>query len=213
MTNLLPFAFGFLTAIVGIFPPGLINMTAAKISVQDGKTRALLFTLGALIIIFFQTLIALIFARYIDSHQDIVNLLRQIGLGIFSMLTIYFLWIAKKPKKKRKNDIKIKSKKSRFFLGMLLSVINFFPVPYYVFVSVTLASFQYFDFDKISIYTFVAGAVLGSFLVFYSYIAFFKRIQSKTDFIIKNMNAIIGTITGIVSVTTLFYILKYYFTL
>ena len=213
MINLIPFLFGFLAAIVGIFPPGLINMTAAKISVQDGKTRALLFTLGALIIIFFQTLIALIFARYIDSHQEIVNLLRQIGFGIFSMLTIYFLSIAKKPKKKKKSDIKIKSKRSRFFLGMLLSVINFFPVPYYVFVSVTLASFHYFDFDKISIYTFVSGAVLGSFAVFYSYIAFFKKIQSKTDFIIKNMNSIIGLITGIVSVTTLFYILKYYFTL
>ena len=210
MVYALPFIFGFLTAIVGIFPPGLINMTAAKISIQDGKTRALLFTFGALIIIFFQTLLALIFARYIDKHQEIVNLLRAIGFGIFLVLTIYFLWIAKKPKKKKSGKIKIKSKKSRFFLGLLISAINFFPIPYYVLVSVSLASFNYFTFDKISIYTFVIGAVTGSFLVFYSYIAFFKKIESKTDYIIRNMNTILGIITGIVALSTLFYIVKYY---
>ena len=42
-----PLFWGFIVAVIGIFPPGLINMTAAKISVQDGKNRALLFTSGA----------------------------------------------------------------------------------------------------------------------------------------------------------------------
>lgn len=210
MGLLLPFLFGFICAAVGVFPPGLINMTAAKISIQDGKTRALLFTLGAIIIIFFQTLLALIFARYIDQHQEIVNLLRQIGLGIFIMLTIYFLWVAKKPKKKDKK-LKIRSKKSRFFLGMFISVINFFPIPYYVLVSVTLASFNYFSFQKNEIYSFVIGAVIGSFTVFYAYIAFFKKIESKTAFVIKNMNTIIGSITGLISISTLYFIIKYHF--
>ncbi|WP_310555751.1 lysine transporter LysE [Flavobacterium sp.] len=211
MTVLLPFLSGLIASILGIFPPGLINMTAAKVSVQDGKTRAMLFTFGAILIIFFQTLVALIFASYIDSHQEIVILLREVGFVIFALLTVYFLWIAKKPAPKNKDVVKIKSKKSRFFLGMLLSAINFFPIPYYVFVSVGLASFNYFTFDKISIYTFVSGAVLGSFGVFYAYIAFFKKIESKTDFIIKNMNTIIGSITGVVALVTLFNIIKYYF--
>ena len=195
---------------MGIFPPGLINMTAAKISIQDGRNRALVFALGALVIIFFQTLIALIFASYINSHQEILILLREIGFGVFTLLTIYFLFIAKKPAVKSKDVKKIKSKKSRFFLGMLLSAINFFPIPYYVFVSISLASFDYFTFEINSVYTFVIGVALGSFLVFYSYIAFFKRIESKTDFIIKNMNTIIGSITGLVSSITLINIIKYY---
>ena len=205
-----PFLSGFLASVIGIFPPGLINMTAAKISIQDGRNRALVFALGALVIIFFQTLIALIFASYINSHQEILILLREIGFGVFTLLTIYFLLIAKKPAIKSKNVKKIKSKKSRFFLGMLLSAINFFPIPYYVFVSIGLASFDYFTFEKNSVYTFVIGVALGSFLVFYSYIAFIKRIESKTDFIIKNMNTIIGSITGLVSTVTLINIIKYY---
>ncbi|MGH2667205.1 lysine transporter LysE [Flavobacterium sp.] len=213
MGFILPLFLGFITAAIGISPPGLINMTAAKISVQDGKIRAMLFAAGALIIIFFQTLLALIFARYIDSHQEVVILLREIGFGIFSVLTLYFLFLAKGPKKSVKDTLKIKSKKSRFFLGMLISAINFFPIPYYVFVSVSLASFGYFSFQISSIYTFVIGVVFGSFAVFYAYIAFFKKIESKTDFLIQNMNAIIGSVTGLVSIFSLYNIVRYYFKL
>lgn len=211
MAYILPLLFGFVVSVVGILPPGLINMTAAKISLQDGKNRAMVFTSGAVLIVFFQTYLALIFARYIDAHQEVVILLREIGFGIFIIVTIYFLWIAKKPKVKIKEDIKIKSKKSRFFLGMLVSAINFFPIPYYVFVSVTLASFGYFTFEPTSVYGFVLGVVLGSFMVFYTYIAFFNKIQNKTEFLMKNMNVIIGSVTGIISMITLYNILKYYY--
>ncbi|HKX86737.1 MAG TPA: LysE family transporter [Flavobacterium sp.] len=211
MAYILPLLFGFVVSVVGILPPGLINMTAAKISLQDGKNRAMIFTSGAVLIVFFQTYLALIFARYIDAHQEVVILLREIGFGIFTIVTIYFFWIAKKPKVKIKEDIKIKSKKSRFFLGVLVSAINFFPIPYYVFVSVSLASFGYFTFEPTSVYSFVLGVVLGSFLVFYTYIAFFNKIQNKTEFLMKNMNVIIGSVTGIISMITLYNILKYYY--
>lgn len=213
MGFILPFFLGFIMSFIGVFPPGLINMTAAKISVQDGRNRAMLFTLGALIIVFFQTLISLIFARYIDAHQEVVVLLREIGFGIFTLLTIYFLLIAKEPKKKKANEMEIKSKRSQFFLGMLISALNFFPIPYYAFVSVSLASFHYFTFETSSIYSFVVGVVLGSFVIFYSYIAFFKKIEAKTNFITKNMNNIIGSITGIMAFLTLYHIVKYYFKL
>lgn len=208
MNTFLPLFFGIVIAAIGIFPPGLINMTAAKVSLKDGKLRALMFVFGALVVIFFQTIIALIFARYIDGHREISLLLREIGFIIFSVLTIYFFWIAKKPTNNIQNDIKIKSKKSRFFLGMFISAINFFPIPYYVFMSVTLASFSYFNFDETSIYTFATGVVLGSFLVFYGYITYFKNLDSKTTFISKNMNSIIGSITGLVALMSLIYIVK-----
>jgi threonine/homoserine/homoserine lactone efflux protein len=213
MNIITPLFLGFITAIVGVFPPGIINMTAAKISTQDGKNRALLFTAGALVVVFFQTLVALIFARYIADHQEVIILLREIGFGVFAILTIYFFWIAKKPKKKEQKELKIKSKKSRFFLGMFISTINFLPVPYYVFASVSLVSFGYFTFNTIAIYSFVMGVVLGSWAVFYGYIYFFKKIESKTDYLVKNMNTIIGSVTGTIAVLALYHILKYYFNL
>ncbi|MEG2099935.1 MULTISPECIES: LysE family transporter [Flavobacterium] len=206
-----PLLSGFIAAAIGIIPPGLINMTAAKINLKEGKKNALWFVIGAVLVIFFQVYVAVLFARVIDNRPDVVTLLREVGFVIFSILTIYFLFIAKEPQSKKKSKIKKSSKKSRFFLGMLLSGLNFFPIPYYVLVSVTLASYHLFAFENNTIFTFVLGSVLGSFAVLYSYIAFFGRIEKKTDYLMRNMNTIIGSITGLVAIATLFNILNYYF--
>ena len=200
---------GFVTAFVGITPPGLINMTAAKVNLKEGKRSAFWFVLGAVVVIFFQATLAILFAQFIQEHPHVIVLLREVGFGIFSALTIYFLLIAKKPKNK-KGKIKKRSTSSRFFLGMLLSILNFFPIPYYVFVSITLASYNLFYFNMAHVFVFVTGVVLGSFLVFYFYITFFQKIQNKTDYFLRNMNTIIGSITGLISLITLINIIRYY---
>jgi threonine/homoserine/homoserine lactone efflux protein len=200
---------GFFTAFIGIIPPGLINMTAAKVNLKEGKRNAMWFVLGAILVIFFQSFFAILFAKIINRRPDLVTLLREVGLGIFATLTLYFLVLAKKPKDKTRK-FKKNSKTNRFFMGMLLSGLNFLPIPYYVFVSVTLASFKLFSFDTTSIFIFVNGVILGSFLVFYCYISFFNKIENKTDYVTKNMNTIIGSITGLISMITLWNVIKYY---
>ncbi|WP_163409032.1 LysE family transporter [Flavobacterium ajazii] len=211
MALLTPLFSGFIAAAIGTIPPGLLNMSAAKINSKEGKKNALWFVIGAVLVVFFQVYVAVLFARVIDNRPDIVTLLREIGFVAFSILTIYFLFIAKKPTGKKASKIKKSSKKSRFFLGMLLSGLNLFPIPYYVVVSVTLASYQLFVFENSIIFTFVLGSVLGSFAILYCYIAFFGKIEQKTDYLMRNMNKIIGSITGLVALITLFNILNYYF--
>jgi hypothetical protein len=182
-------------------------MTAAKISMKDGKEPAFSFVFGALIIIFFQTLLAIIFCIYIASNYSVLQLIRKIGFVLFIALTIYFLFVAK-PSTANPNDIKIRSKTSRFFLGILLSTLNFFPLPFYVYVVLSLSTAGYFDFKYLSMAVFLLGVILGSFNMFYYYIKFFKNIENKTDFFFKNMNKIIGTITAIVAIISLFKILN-----
>jgi len=211
MKILLPFFFGFLSAILGVMPPGIINMTAAKVSLIDGRKRAMMFVLGALIIVFFQTYLSVIFAQYIDKHNEVVVLLREIGFVVFVVLTIYFLVFAKSPKIKQKDDEKINSKRSRFFMGMVISAINFFPIPYYALITITLASYNVFSYEVIQNYSLISGIVVGSFAVFYFYVVFFNKLKSKGDYFIKNMNKIIGIITGIIALLTLFNIIKYYY--
>lgn len=209
MNVALPLFLGFVTSAIGIIPPGLINMTAAKVSILEGRTRAFVFASGAVTIIFVQTFLAVIFAKFIDTNPSVVLLLREVGLVIFTGLTVYFFLTSNK-QKREEDDTHIKSKRSRFFLGMLLSALNFFPIPFYVFVSVTLASYGYFSFEKSFVYSFVFGSGLGAFFAFYCYIAFFKKMESKTEFLLKNMNYIIGSITGLVSVLTLINIINHY---
>ncbi|MGV3695756.1 LysE family transporter [Flavobacterium sp.] len=202
MLLILPLIIGFLIAFLAVIPPGLINMTAAKISTQDGRNEALSFAVGASIIIFFQTFTAVLFARFINNHQEIVTTLQEIGIFVFTLLSIYFLFFAEKPKK-IKSSREVKGKSNRFFLGMLLSTLNLLPVPFYVFASMSLYASGYFSFDKIPVSSFVMGVVLGSFSVFYIYIVAFKRIEKKTEYLMRNINIIIGSVTTFMAVVTL----------
>jgi threonine/homoserine/homoserine lactone efflux protein len=210
MNFLNPLFLGFASAFVGILPPGLINMTAVKVNLKDGRKTALWFIFGAIIIVLFQAYIAIFFARIINARPDLLLLLREIGLGLFLVLSVYFLAFAKKPKIK-KASIKNSNIRQRFFLGMLLSALNFFPIPYYVFVSITLLSYSLFSFHTIWVLFFVAGVVLGSSFVFYLYIIFFQKIESKAHSLLKHINLIIGGVTGVIAVITLINILKNYF--
>jgi threonine/homoserine/homoserine lactone efflux protein len=203
MNFILPFILGFCISFLAAILPGLINMTAAKISLQEGKSGALSFAFGAASIILFQTLLAVLFARFISNHLEIVSTLQEIAIFIFTGLSIYFFWVAKKPKK-IKTDTKVKGKSNRFFFGMLLSSLNLLPIPFYVFTSISLASSGYFSFDKIPIATFVAGVVSGSFFIFYLYIVAFKKIEKKTEFLFHNINTIIGSVTALIAIITLF---------
>jgi len=207
LTITITFFLGLLVAIVGVTPPGLLNMTAAKISLKDGYSRGITFSIGACVIIVIQTYLGVLFARYLSNHQDVVDILQRVAFILFVLLTIYFLLIAK-TEEKPKAEIKVKSKKSRFFQGMLLSALNVFPIPYQAYMSITLASFGWMSFEKTSIFSYVAGATMGSFVIFYIYIFFFDKIKSKTLTSQKSMNYLIGTVTGIISIITLFHILK-----
>jgi len=193
MLYFLPLVLGFCIAFLAVIPPGLINMTAAKISLQEGKNVALSFAIGAAVIIFFQTFIAVLFARFINNHQEIVATLQEIGIFVFSLLSIYFFWIAERPKK-IKTDSTVKGKSNRFFLGMLLSTLNLLPIPFYVFASMSLSASGYFSFDKIPVSSFVIGVVSGSFAVFYIYIVAFKKIEKETEFLMRNFNMAIVTL-------------------
>ena len=210
MSLLFSFIAGYLAAFVGIFPPGLINMTAAKLSLEDGKSRAMGFVSGALAVIAVQTFISVYSARYIDSHHEVNLILREIGLVIFVLASIYFFFLAKKPQLVSQNNLVKKTSRSAFLLGLFISAINLFPIPYYVIVSIALSSYGQFSFQSSEIFSFVFGVLAGSLTVFYAYVVVFNRLRSKSDYIIRNMNVIMGSITSLVAFLALYHVIIYY---
>ena len=201
------FFLGLIIALVGVVPPGLLNMTAAKISLKEGDIRGIMFSIGVCVVVLFQTYIAAIFARYLSMHQEVVEILQRVAFVIFVLITVYYLLIAKK-EPKRMLEPQSRSKKSRFFQGVFMSAINVFPIPYQAYMTITLASFGWLDFSQISIITYVAGAAMGSFVMLYIYMFFFHKIKDKPIASQKSMNYLIGSITGIISVVTLINIIK-----
>jgi len=203
------FFLGLFVSLVGVIPPGLLNMTAAKVSLKEGPGRGITFSSGVCLIVFVQTYLAAIFARYLSDRPDIVEILQRVAFVIFVLITIYFLVIARSQKEaKVEADIKIKSKQSRFFHGMFLSALNVFPIPYQAYMTITLSSFGWMNFDRTTIVTYVTGAAMGTFVMLYFYIFFFDKIKDKKFTSQKSMNYSIGIITGIVALITFINILR-----
>jgi len=201
------FFLGLFVALVGVIPPGLLNMTAARISLKEGAGRGIMFSTGVSIVVFIQTYIAAIFARYLSNRPDIVEILQRVAFVIFVLITIYFLVLASK-QKEVKAKTEIKSKHGRLLHGMLLSALNVFPIPYQAYMTITLASFGVMDFERTNIITYVTGASMGTFVMLYFYIFFFDKIKDRKFTSQKSMNYSIGIITGIVALVTFINILR-----
>ena len=201
MGVLLHLIFGFVAAFIGVIPPGLLNITAAKISLNHGRKTAGIFAIGVAITVMIQTAIALLFAKYLEQHPEIVHLLRQIAVGVFICLTVYFFFIAKDTRRKRPKDVNA-SGFGQFFLGMFLAAINLLPLPYWVYVSITFNGFGLFEFTTQAITMCVIGSALGTLAMLAVYIQFFKRLKSKNYLNRVNMNYVIGGITGLIAVLT-----------
>ena len=204
------FFLGLFVALVGVIPPGLLNMTAAKISLKEGAGRGVMFSTGVCLVVFIQTYIAAIFSRYLNNRSDVVEILQRVAFVIFVLITVYFLVLARKytNEKKQIEEADIKSKKSRFFHGMFLSALNVFPIPYQAYMTITLASFGIMNFERLSIITYVTGSAMGTFVMLYIYIFFFDKLKDNAFTSKKNMNYIIGSVTGLVALITFSNILR-----
>lgn len=206
MTILFNMLIGFIGAFIGVLPPGLINMYALKVSLKEGRKKALIFAAGVCVTVIIQTLIALFFARYIEQHPEVVSVLQKVALVIFILLTLYFFFVAADTRREIEDE-KVRSRTRRFFSGMLVAALNLLPLPYWVYVSITFSVFGWFSFDAPALYFAALGSGMGTFIALAIYAYFVKNKEEPRTFRV-NMNFIIGSITAAIAVITLLKILN-----
>lgn len=202
---------GIFTALLGTSLPGLLNMTVVKIGKNEGYKSAYTFISGVSVVIAIQVYLAIFFAEFINFNEKVTLLFREIGLFVFIVLTIYFLFFAEKidrkkqEKKLENNEVK---KKNKFIYGLFLAAINIFPIPFYVFLSATLVSYNVIVFGNPNSSVFTLGVVIGSLIMFYLYLRFFNNKSKDNSFILKNINYVIGGVTSVVSLLTIYQLVK-----
>lgn len=198
------FFVSLIISFLGVIPPGMLNMSAAKISLKEGYNRSFMFSVGVCIIVALQTYVATLFAKYLNQNTDVTDILKRVALVIFILISIYFFVTAKTKSKAIDLDYEIKSKKSRFFQGLFLSSLNLFPIPFQAYVLTSLLSVQWIDMQGTSIGSYVAGASMGTFIALYIYILFFDNLKNNKLVSPKNINYIISLVTLIVAIITFF---------
>ncbi|MDG1779304.1 MAG: LysE family transporter [Flavobacteriaceae bacterium] len=201
MNNTLIFFISLLISFIGVIPPGLLNVSAAKISLKEGHNRSFIFSFGVCIVVSVQVYIAVIFAKYLSLHPEVTVILKRVAFVIFLLVSAYFFSTAKSTNIQLEHSIK--SKQSRFFQGMFMSALNVFPIPFQAYVVTTLLSFKWMNLEATTIGTYVSGAVMGTFMALYIYILFFDTLKNTKLASPKNMNYTIGIITLLVAIVTL----------
>lgn len=201
----LHFILGFITSFFGSITPSMLNMTAAKISLDKGKKSAIKFALGVSSIVFFQAYIATLFTRFLRENPTFVQLLQKIALIIFVALSFFFY------KQFKKDNVNIKKQKAgyknTFVVGILLSALNMFSIPFYCGVTTALDVAGWLQFSQLYIITFVIGSTIGTFSLLYMYLYFAEKIQKKSKTLSKNLNLILSILTGALAIITFFKLL------
>lgn len=181
------FLITYVAALLGVIPPGLVNMTVAKTCVQRGKKDGLLVAIGASVIVFFQALIAVLLAQYIFNNPFVRNILLRTGLVIFVLMTIYFFVMAQRKKNKNVEVSDTTGTKS-FLKGMAVAALNILPIPFFVAIGVALNVGGSADYHVFDILVFTLGASLGTFTTLYFYILFFAKIEDRANYFSRYSN-------------------------
>ncbi|TAI47961.1 LysE family transporter [Flagellimonas allohymeniacidonis] len=204
MTHLLTLFFAtFSAAFMATVPPGLLNMNAAKTSVEKGKLNGVIFSLGVSSMIMVQAYIAVLISKFLYNNPEVIDMLLKVALGVFAFFAIYFFVTAKKNKKGGIKSVKV-SKKNSFFKGMLLAALNLLTIPYYSGLNAMWNGAGWIKFEITDILTFVLAAGLGTFSVLYLYTFYFNKLETKTNRFSKNSNYILSVLMVILLVITLF---------
>ncbi len=202
MTFLIHFFYGLVMGYFGLISPGMLNMTALKISLSTNKNNAIKFAFGASFVVLIQAGIALIFADYLVQNPSIIKALKIAAVFVFFILSIFFYYLSRKGFKTNTTNKKM----NYIFKGIGMSFVNMLAIPFYLGLSVYLASIHKIIIKQPNILFFIVGASIGAFLLFYTYIVFAKIIKNKVSFIAKNINILLSVlflILGILTVTKL----------
>ena len=64
---------GFMTSFLGTLTPSMLNMTAAKISLNKSKTDAIKFAIGVSIVVLLQVYVAILFTKFLRGNPGFVQ--------------------------------------------------------------------------------------------------------------------------------------------
>ncbi len=199
MNYIIPFIVGFLAAFIGLLAPSMLNMTAARTSIEKGKKAGITFATGAASVVFIQGFIAVTFAKYLVAHPEVITKLKTAAVFVLFGLAIFFFMQARK-----KVNLEGKQKKgNNYITGFGMSSLNMLAIPFYLAMATLAENKGWMTIEKPFSIIYVVGAVLGAFSLFAIYATFAEIIAKKAQFIAKNINYILSILFIVLALFTL----------
>jgi threonine/homoserine/homoserine lactone efflux protein len=197
---------GLLVSFLGSLPLGTLNIAAMQISVSDGITAALLFSLGSLIVEIIYVRISLVAIDWIRKQEKVLKALEWVTLVIVTALAVFSFYAALQPGVK--NNIVLSSSLPPFVLGALMCAVNPVQIPFWFGWSTVLFTKKILLARSDHYNLYIAGIGIGTFAGNCIFIFGGLLIANKINNSQHILNWVIGGIFALTAIIQLWRILK-----
>jgi threonine/homoserine/homoserine lactone efflux protein len=180
----------FILSALGSMPIGMITLKVTEKTIHDGYRSGVMVALGATVIEFSYTYIAITSVDFFIQNDDVNLYINLIAMTVFFALGFYHLF----KKTKMVLDSKGEYKTFDFVKGIMLASVNMLIIPFWIFLSLWLKSYD-FDFStNYQILIFSIGAALGALAIFLTYSLLGKFVVSKIQKVSLYTNRVVGVL-------------------
>jgi threonine/homoserine/homoserine lactone efflux protein len=169
----LTFFLGLIANFIGYIPPGNINLTVVRITINRGIKQAMQFIIAFSCVELFFTFFIMHAAKWLSAQVHLDVVIDWVMFALFLVLGI-ITWLNRKkpPQAKQSEHASIKH-------GIILGFVNPMQVPFWIITGTYLITHEWILDGNIALIIFSIGSAAGAFLCLFLYARFAQYIQSK----------------------------------
>lgn len=194
---------GMLVSFLGSLPLGTLNIAAMQISISDGITAAMLFSIGSLIAEIIYVRISLVAMDWIRKQEKILKALEWVTFLIVAALAVFSFYAAMHPKVEK--NIVLDSPLPKIVLGFVMSAVNPVQIPFWFGWSTVLFTKKVLLPRSDHYNSYITGIGLGTFMGNCIFIFGGLLIAQKIN---NNQHVLNWVIGGIFAITALIQLWK-----
>jgi len=197
------FFIAFILSALGSMPIGMITLKIVEKTIHNGYRSGVMFALGATVIEFLYTYIALTSMDFFLDNVEVNSFINIVAMAVFFGLGFYHIF----KKTKTIFDSKGAYKAFDFFKGIMLASMNMLIIPFWIFLAIWLKNYGVEFLSNTEVLIFSFGAAFGALTMFLLYTRLGKFIAQRIQKVASYTNKTVGVLfllLGIYQLTQLF---------
>jgi threonine/homoserine/homoserine lactone efflux protein len=198
-------AVGLAVSFIGSVPPGAINMTAVKISLEKGLRSVMVFALAAAAVEFIYALMAVYGANVLMRYPDLSRWMEGITVVLFLVLGLYYVLGNSHPAPVPADEPELARPRKLFgsgpfMKGLTLGLFNPLGIPFWLAYTSFLQLRQWIHLDPLTTFFYVFGIAAGAFIALILFGLLGKKINDKLSLSTQMINRSIGAVLLLLAV-------------
>ena len=169
---------GFLVSFVGSIPLGYLNIIGFEIYSKSGIYSLIPYLSGVVCVEVLVIYFTLIFAKKILENKKILKWIEIFSIVFLLVLACTFFF------RNENNNGNLLLKYiaySPFFIGIILSSLNFIQIPFWIGWNLYLVNEKYIDLDNNLKYIYITGTLFGTFFGMLTFVLFLNYVNANID--------------------------------